>query len=83
VLEKELYLSQLLSAHNYKYTKGTSSSGTNPSLDINVNSSSSELNKINSLVAEQLWSGNDITSLTADEVIPNKDSTGPSKPLSN
>jgi hypothetical protein len=50
--EKELYLSQLLSAHNYKYTKGTLLSSTNPSLDININSSSSELNKINNLVVE-------------------------------
>jgi hypothetical protein len=83
VLEKELCLSQLLSAHDYKYAKGTLSSGTDPSLDVNVDSSSNELNKIDSLAAEQLWSENDIASLIADKAIPDEDSAGPSKPLPN
>jgi hypothetical protein len=83
VPEKELCLSQLSSTHDHKYAKGTSSSGTDPSLDINVDSSSNELNKINSPAAEQLWSKNNITSLIADKAIPNKDSTGPSKPPPN
>jgi hypothetical protein len=52
VLEKELYLSQLLSAHDCEYAKGTSLPGTDPSLDVNVNSSISELNKIDSPAAE-------------------------------
>ncbi|KAF4234188.1 hypothetical protein CNMCM8980_004038 [Aspergillus fumigatiaffinis] len=80
VPEKELCLSQLSSAHDREYAKGTSSSGTDPSLDVNVDSSSSELNKIDSPAAEQPWSGNDIASPTADEAIPDEDSAGPSEP---
>ncbi|PKX96272.1 uncharacterized protein P174DRAFT_427841 [Aspergillus novofumigatus IBT 16806] len=83
VPEKDLCLSQLSSAHDREYAKGTSSPGTNPSLDVNVNSSISELNKIDSPAAEQPWSGNNINSPTADDVIPNKDSAGPSEPPSN
>jgi hypothetical protein len=81
--EKELCLSQLSSAHNHKYAKGTSSSSTNPSLDVNINSSSNESNKINSPAAEQPWSKNNIASPTADKAIPDEDSTGPSKPPPN
>ncbi|KAF4221638.1 hypothetical protein CNMCM6457_001789 [Aspergillus fumigatiaffinis] len=83
VPEKELCLSQLSSAHDREYAKGTSSSGTDPSLDVNVDSSSSELNKIDSPAAEQPWSGNDIASPTADEAIPDEDSAGPSEPPSD
>ncbi|EDP49510.1 hypothetical protein AFUB_075390 [Aspergillus fumigatus A1163] len=39
VPEKELCLSQLSSAHDREYAKGTSSSGTDPPLDVNVDSS--------------------------------------------
>jgi hypothetical protein len=76
-VEKEPCPSQQSSARDRDYVRGTSSSGTDPSLDVNVGGSScSESNKNDSPAAEQPLSRNDIDSQTADEAILNEDGPG-------
>ncbi|PYH99227.1 hypothetical protein BO71DRAFT_476791 [Aspergillus ellipticus CBS 707.79] len=66
-----------------KYAKGTSSSGADTSIDVDVGGTCSDLNKPDSPAAEQPWSKDNIDSPIADETITNEDSAGPSEPLSD